>query len=134
VIGPGIDARLDGGGSAWGVVASVSANVAMLATATVVSVFKPGPTAVSAAIPRISNRMTLSAASSSRRSPAAITTLDNSGYSYQTSAGPPASRTGSPTLPDEVSTVGHLESPVGRQNLDNDRTIGVVIVNDVGRG
>jgi MFS-type transporter involved in bile tolerance (Atg22 family) len=42
VIGPGIDARLDGEGSEWGVVAAVAANVAMLLTASLVSVFKPG--------------------------------------------------------------------------------------------
>jgi hypothetical protein len=39
---PAIDARLDGGGSAGGVVAAVTANVSMLAAATVVSVFEPG--------------------------------------------------------------------------------------------
>lgn len=42
VIGPGIDDRLHGQGSEWGVVAAVGANVAMLTGAAVISVFKPG--------------------------------------------------------------------------------------------
>jgi hypothetical protein len=42
VIGPAIDARLDGDGSEWGLVAAVGANVLMLVSATVISVFKPG--------------------------------------------------------------------------------------------
>jgi hypothetical protein len=42
LVGPGVEARLDGDGSAWGLVAAVGANVAMLAAATVISVFKPG--------------------------------------------------------------------------------------------
>jgi hypothetical protein len=41
VVGPGVDARLDGDGSPWGLAAAVGLNVAMLATATVISVFKP---------------------------------------------------------------------------------------------
>jgi hypothetical protein len=41
LVGPGIEARLDGGGSAWGLAAAVGANVLMLAAATVVSVFRP---------------------------------------------------------------------------------------------
>jgi hypothetical protein len=41
-IGPQVAARLDGGGSAWGVVAAVTMNVLFLATATAVSVFRPG--------------------------------------------------------------------------------------------
>jgi hypothetical protein len=42
LVGPGVAARIDGDGSAWGLVAAVGANVAMLAAATVISVFKPG--------------------------------------------------------------------------------------------
>lgn len=42
VIGPGIDQRLRGDGSEWGLVAAVGANVVMLASAATISVFKPG--------------------------------------------------------------------------------------------
>jgi MFS-type transporter involved in bile tolerance (Atg22 family) len=42
LIGPMLDQRLDGRGSEWGLVAAVGANVAMLATAAVLGVFKPG--------------------------------------------------------------------------------------------
>jgi hypothetical protein len=41
LVGPGVEARLDGDGSAWGLAAAVGANVTMLVAATVVSVFRP---------------------------------------------------------------------------------------------
>jgi hypothetical protein len=42
VIGPLLDQRLRGAGDAWALVAAVAANAAMLAAASIVSVFKPG--------------------------------------------------------------------------------------------
>jgi hypothetical protein len=42
VIGPLLDRRLEGKGDAWALVVAVAANAGMLASASVVSVFKPG--------------------------------------------------------------------------------------------
>ena len=42
VLGPTVAARLDGEGSEWGLVAAMSASVAMLLAAVFLSVFKPG--------------------------------------------------------------------------------------------